>query len=183
MRMRLSIGAVIALSLAAACSSGPYSALSTRFGSKAPFSGTPIASSTIVLIGPQYDGATNYRGTMSVSIARGAVEIKGRGVTSFMFTPLLIPRAEVRFCGKTCFGPSNWDAEIVLESPAVKIMFHNAQEIIDWCWDERVPILPTAADTSWLYQNGRLPDPSTMESQFSTRATFDHAVRQSCLGM
>lgn len=177
------IGAVIALGLAATCSSGPYSELSARFGSKAAFTGTTIASNTIVLIGPQYDGATNYRRTMAVSVAPGAIEIKGRGVASVLFTPLRIPRADVRFCGKTCFGPSNWDAEIVLENPAVKIMFQNAQEIIDWCWDERVPILPTASDKSWLYQNGRLPDPTTMESQFSTRATFDHAVRQSCLGM
>ena len=58
-----------------------------------------------------------------------------------------------------------------------------AEEIIDWCWDERVPILPTGAETSWLYENGHLPDPRTMESQFSSRATFDQAVRQACLGM
>jgi hypothetical protein len=183
MRTKLLIGAVIAVGLAATCSSGPYAALAARFRSKAPFTGRQIASRTLVLIGPGYDGATNYREMMSVSLSRGAVEIKGWGISSVLFTPLRIPRSEVRFCGKTCFGVSNWDAELVLENPAIKVMFHNAQEIIDWCWEERVPILPTSAETSWLYQKGPLPNPSTMESQFTTREAFDRAVRQSCLGL
>jgi hypothetical protein len=118
--------------------------------------GAPIASRTVVLDGPEFVGATNYRDVVSIGLARGTIEISGRGIAGMMLTPLRIPRADVRFCGKTCFGPSNWDADVMRERPAVKIRFRNAQEVIDWCWEERVPIRRQAVVPRFLAVGARV---------------------------
>lgn len=182
MRARLLIGALVVLGLAWSWSSGPYSDLASRYGAKAPFTGTPIESSTLVVVGPQHRGASNYRGIIRTSVGSGALQLEGRGLASPFLAAVQIPRDAVRFCAKTCFGGSKWEADVVLTSPAVKLQFENAQEVIDWCWAERVPILPSAAERDWLYTGAALPDPAGFETQFANRSAFDEAVHKSCVG-
>lgn len=183
MRARLLIAIPIVLGMAWSWSTGAYSDLAARYPAKASFTGTPIRSRTLVVTGPQRRGATNYRDIVRVNVAPGALELQGRGLAGAMMSAIRIPRDAVRFCAKTCFGASNWSADVVLAEPALELSFENAQEIIDWCWREHVPILPQKAESAWLYEAGSLPAPAAFADQFTAREVFDAAVRNSCVGI
>lgn len=183
MRVRLLVAFAIVPGMAWSWSSGAYSELASRYPARSPFTGTPIGASTLVVIGPQRRGASNYRGIVRINVAPGALELRGRGLAGAMMGAIRIPRDAVRFCAKTCFGKSKWEADVLLQSPALKLQFESAQEIVEWCWAERVPVLPSNAESAWLYNDAALPDPAEFERQFSSRAEFDEALHKSCVGV
>ena len=179
MRQGLAIVTVLAL---AGCSVGPYGDLEARFASTSAPAGPPIAATTLVLTGKSHRGAFNYKETMNVRLSAEAIDIEPTGLFAMNMKRLHIPRAAVTLCSQTCFGPSRWDASFLLAESAVEISVPNSTEIIDWCWQQRVPIASGRARRDWIYNNMALPAASTLTHQFTSREAFDHAAKQACLG-
>jgi hypothetical protein len=168
--------------MVSACSAGPYQDLQSRFRSDSPPSGRSIPSKTVVLISKSHSGAFNYRDTIDVRFAGNTVEIRPTGVFAFGLKPLRIPRSAVTLCSETCFGSSEWDANLLLSDPPVEISVRKSQDVIDWCWANRIPIASGKARRDWMYGAAPLPAMSTLEQQLASRDSFDRAARQACLG-
>ena len=179
MRQGLALVMVVAL---AGCSAGPVRDLEARFASTSSSSGPPITANTLVLTSKRHRGAFSYREIMNIRLSPDAIDIDPTGLFAMNMKRLHIPRAAVTLCSKTCSGPSKWDANFLLGESEVEISVPNATEMIDWCWQQRVPIASGQARRDWMYGNMALPAASTLAHQFSSREVFDHAAKQACLG-
>jgi hypothetical protein len=69
---------------------------------------------------------------------------------------LQIPRRAVTFCSETCFGSSRWDANLLLAEAEVEISIPNSKEVIDWCWQPRIPIGSAEARRKWIQPSGEI---------------------------
>jgi hypothetical protein len=122
------------------------------------------------------------RETMTIRLAPDGIEIEPTGVLAIGMKRLQIPRSAVTLCSQTCFGPSRWDAHLLLAEPEIEISIPNSKEVIDWCWEQRVPIASGEARRNWMHNKVALPSPATLAHQFSSREVFDRAAKQACLG-
>jgi hypothetical protein len=179
--MRQGLALVMVLALAG-CSAGPYGDLEARFASTSSSSDPPIAAKTLVLMSKRHRGAFSYREIMNIRLSADAIDIEPTGLFALKMKRLHIPRAAVTLCSTTCFGHSRWDANLLLGESAVDISVPNSTDMIDWCWQQRVPIASGQARRDWMYSNMALPAASTLTHQFSSREVFDHAAKQACLG-
>jgi hypothetical protein len=167
--------------MVAACSGGPYQDLQSRFLSDSLPSGRSIPSKTVVLISKNHSGAFNYR-DIDVRLTGNTVDIRPTGVFTFGLGPLRIPRSAVTLCSETCFGSSEWDANLLLSDPPVEISVRKSQDVIDWCWANRIAIASGKARRDWMYGAAPLPATSSLDDQLASRDAFDRAARQACLG-
>ncbi|MHB0971250.1 MAG: hypothetical protein ACYC7A_18480 [Thermoanaerobaculia bacterium] len=124
----------------------------------------------------------NYKNTMAIRLSRDSVEIVPTGLLALTMKAVKIPRDAVALCSETCFGSSRWDANLLLPELGIEINVPESDEVINWCWEQRRPIASGKARRDWMYGDKPLPEPSGLAQQFSSRAVFDHAARQACLG-
>jgi hypothetical protein len=165
-----------------ACSGGPYSELESKFASVNVADGPPIPTTTLVLVGKKHRGAFNYKKTMAIRLLANAVEIEPAGPLAFTMKTVRIPREAIGFCSQTCFGPERWDADLLLPDTGIEIGIPESREVMNWCWEQRLPIASGQARRDWMYNGKPLPERSMLDRQFSSRAAFDAAARRSCLG-
>lgn len=163
----------------AGCSKGPYRDLESRFRAKASFSSRPIAQKTIILVSPKHRGAFAYKNVVAIRLSSTGIEI--RPTLGFMQT-VQVPIGEIRGCSMKCFGGSTWDAVVLVGQPPTEIGIPNATELINWCWQNRVPMVTTKVHDDWLYKHMPLPDRAAFAAQFSSRARFDEQTRRTCMG-
>lgn len=82
----------------------------------------------------------------------------------------------------TCFGTADAHVDLLVPRTGSLITIRNKQEMLDWCWAHRIPILSDADTRRWLYNGASLPLPSSYAAQFDDRSVFDKQAQQSCLG-
>jgi hypothetical protein len=71
---------------------------------------------------------------------------------------------------------------LLVAETGTSVGFKNSQQLFDWCWANKVPIIPGQIERNWLYNGGVLPDKDTYSEQFDSRERYDELIRQSCLG-
>ena len=132
----------------------------------------------MVLTSPKYKGAYNYKNMIRVDLIPKAIIIEP---TSPFMKRVEIPVSDISGCSETCFGDSRWDADILIASPPVQVSFPNSAEVVDWCWATRLHVVSADERTNWLYRSKLLVQKQT-DDQFTSRATYDEALRKACLG-
>jgi len=186
--MRILSGIFIAASLAA-CSGG-YGDLEQSFSVAKPAASTPsalapekpIAVEKVILVSTKGGGADNFNNVLAIKLTANAVEIEPKLPLSLWMNNLSIPAEAISGCSKTCFGTGVWDADILVERTGVELSFPSSDQIVEWCWANKIPMIPAKARRQWLYANASLPSRSEFSEQLSSRERFDQQARQSCLG-
>lgn len=179
MRYILAVLAVVSLLNCGALGSGPYNDLEVSFKATKPLESDPIQARTILLVSNKHKGAYTYRDVVDIRLSSNTIEFAPSFPT---MERVQISAEAVSGCGETCFGTSDWYADILIASTGTEISIPKSKELIDWCWNNRLPIIPEKDRSEWLYKHASLPDKTTYSSQFSSRKEYDHLVKQSCLG-
>jgi len=179
MRNLLTILAIICFVNCDAVGSGPYKDLEVAFKANTPLESHPINPRTILLVSNKHKGAYTYRDMVDIRLSSDVIEFAPSFPT---MERVQISASSVSGCGETCFGTADWYADILIGSTGAEISIPKSQELIDWCWNNRLPIIPEKDRSDWLYKHAQLPDKATYSEQFSSRKEYDYLVKQSCLG-
>ena len=159
--------------------SGPYGDLVSTFGSGPKLSSKPIPSRTIVLVSPHHRGAFNYRDIVDIRLSSKVIEFD----PSFpMMRRVQIPIDKITGCSMTCFGSSNWDADLLIAETGTEISIEKSKEIFDWCWEHRIPMVSAKDENAWMYSHAKLPDKSSYAKQLSSYEEWEHQRKQACCG-
>jgi hypothetical protein len=159
--------------------SGPYADLEAAFPSKKGSHGKEISAKKIVLTSNRHKGAYTYGDTPEIRLSKESVYIDPHFPT---MERIEIPINAVSGCGKSCFGSSKWDADILIGQIGVELSIPNSEDVIEWCWENRIPIIPGNSVSDWQYKQVPLPDKSSFTTQFSSREEYDRLVKRSCQG-
>ena len=101
---------------------------------------------------------------------------------SLFHSPLQIPSESVGGCGCADFGEYGRDAQLYIPSTGSEVSFKDNMKIFDWCWNNKIPVIPGDIEREWQYNDGSFPEKSIYEGQFKSREQYDYLVKRSCMG-
>ena len=180
-RCMRAICAILAGVLLCACGEH-YDDLEARFGSAEEKKGEETTVKTVTLISTHRDGAFTLREVVDVRLQNGSISMSVEPPFGWLHKPISIPADAVAGCGKACFSKDRWQTELFITSTGTTIGFHNSNVIIDWCWKNRIPIIPGNIEREWKYKGGTLPRKESYSSQFESVDNYIYLAKQSCLG-
>lgn len=154
MKTSVACSFVFALS---ACS-GPYSDLEKTYAASVAPSGTVLTTPVVVLTSPRHEGAYSIRGILSVSLTPEYVAFTAAAPYSYLYKSLKIPVAAISGCSTKCFGPGEFDADILLGKDKIQLSIEKSEEVFEWCWTVGLPMISGKEQREWMYKGGELPD-------------------------
>jgi len=170
------------LPLLASCE-GPYIDLQSAFPSAAAASAPSLPPARLLLVSNKHKGAFTYgEGMVTVKLLPTGIEMIPAFPFSLAVSAIFIPSARIDGCSRTCFGDGVWDANLLVAATGTEISLPRSQEVVEWCWDRKIPMIPAGDRRAWLYSGAKLPDRSKFSEQLASRQKFDYQARQSCLG-
>lgn len=117
---------------------------------------------------------------LSVSISDESIRFKASPVMGLLYRSFEIPASAVHSCSKQCGGST--DYILLLDKTNYQIDIEDAPEILEWCWDNKLPILASSQRREWLYKGSPLPERNALAITLEDRSKYDYAARQACLG-
>jgi hypothetical protein len=148
---------LILMAIVGAACGGSYDVLEKAFPAKTDLQPKLIASRTIVLTSTPHSGAENLRGIVNIGLAPAFVEISADKAFDLFYSRIQIPNDAIAGCSKTCFGSTKWDTDLLLEDVGIQVSIENAQEVLDWCWDNGLPMISSSVRRAWKYEGKALP--------------------------
>jgi hypothetical protein len=161
------------------CTEGPYRDLTEAYRVETPSTVPPIKSQTVVFVSPKHRGAFNLQNVVDIRLSDTFLEIDPSIPT---MSTVRIPTTEIFGCSKTCFGEGRWDVDVLVPRTQTEISIPQAQEVVEWCWANRLPMISAEHRRNWLYNGAGFPSRADYEGQLASRERFDTQARQSCLG-
>lgn len=179
MRYIVAIALIIVLVSCAPIVYGPiYTDLVNVYGDDGDLGSANIKAGTFSVTSNKHRGIEAFHGTVRVRASIGNLEIEpSRGTKK-----VKIPAADIHFCAMTCFGVDDPWVDFLVPKTGSNISIKGRSELLDWCWNNRKPIVPGDAAGSWMYSGGELPSPQKFSNQLSDRKLFDEKAQRSCLG-
>ncbi len=180
--MKIVLAAIASLFLVAC--SGPYGELAEEFDREPRgLRGLEeLSAKTIVLVSPNRAGTYNYIKMMNIGLLSTSVYVRPRAPFNTVMSNLWIPASAIDACSRSCLAPTERYTGLVMAGLGVELNIPNAPEVLEWCWNNEIPILPFADRKAWLVQRASLPDKSVYAGQFASREAYDEQVKLSCAG-
>ncbi|WP_395683895.1 hypothetical protein [Dokdonella sp.] len=159
-----------------------YSELAKLYGSQAAWT-SPATLATQVTLESRHRNISPrvYHSTLLLRMSDAGIQLEPASRTRGMGV-VTIPTSAVEACSMTCFGKRAKDTLLLLPQLGLKIGILNAPEVIDWCWNQHVPMAANADASAWFYKDAPLPAKDTYDAQFASRAVYDHQASRSCMG-
>jgi hypothetical protein len=170
----------LCLLLALTACNGPYEDLSKDFEAHGNARGSEVKVRNIVLVSTKHRGAFSYRGGMSVSLTEDVVEVRPDFPLSLFVESLDLPSSRVSGCAMTCFGVRDQNVDLLFENHGADIQFDAAEEFIDWCWRNDVPMTSGANKRDWLYSGKALPSREVYVRV--SKEDYEKQAHRACLG-
>ena len=163
--------------------STPYTDLEHAFRVKST-SETQSLSPVAIEIESAKDRRVHKYGSraLTVKVTNAAIEIEPHFPLAPALHPIRIPVDRVAACTKTCFGQTSWTADLLIPDPATQLSFQDAAEVLDWCWRVQIPAVSSGARRKWMYEHSVLPERSSFQRQFPSRADYERTLALSCSG-
>lgn len=118
---------------------------------------------------------------LSITLLPASIEIDPEFPYTVALKPLAIRADQIAGCSMTCSGDGSY-ADLLISSTGTEISFRKMAAVIDWCWDNKIPIISSKDRREWLYAAGTLPNRSKFLEQLSSRGLYLYQAQQSCLG-
>jgi len=138
--------------------------------------------STVTMISTSTRGAYTFRNNIEVTLNENAIRFRVEPPYGYFFKPIEIPANDVSGCGKSCFRKDLWLTEIYISKTGTTIGVQNSNTLINWCWKNKIPIIPGDIERSWKYKGASLPPKSQFSAQFESLDNYIYLAKQSCLG-
>jgi hypothetical protein len=92
-----------------------------------------------------------------------------------------IPVTAISGCNKSCSGPEDWNANVIVSHPPVRVSFRNSVEVLNWCWERRIRVISAQEVGDWMCKSTPL-HAGAARGELESRTNYDAALKQSCLG-
>lgn len=169
----------LALALAVSGCTNAYDDLAARFETETASGGTSIIVPSAFIISQHRKGAASYRNEISIQIEKTYINVE----LGAPFTQVLrIPNEEIYACSVTCFGPSDPYVDLFIPSTGSIISFSSTDTLMDWCFNNRKPVLSSETRRAWRNSRTALPPLGDFEKQLGSRVLFDKQASESCMG-
>jgi len=172
-------GIALALLVLTGCSRGAYRDLEAGFAAEGGPSGIRTPANRLFMVSTRHRGAFQVGG-VQVFLSADAVEIRPRFPASAYLRNLRLPAASISACSMTCFGPEDRYADLLLEPQGAQVSVDAASELVEWCWQNDLPMASAAETRGWLYRGHSLPS-RTAYARVS-REDYEEQARRACLG-
>lgn len=159
-----------------------YSALESHYGIKSEESSDSYNTSTVTLTSTSTRGAYTFRENIDVTLNEKSIKLRVEPPFSIAYKPIVIPAIDISGCGKACFNKNSWSSQLYISKTGTTIGVHNSNTLINWCWKNRIPIIPGDIERAWKYKGASLPAKSEFSSQFESVENYIYLAKQSCLG-
>ena len=168
----------VLLLLLAGCG-GPYNDLARDFTAQGEPTGVEIDAARVVMVSRKHRGAYTFGG-LRVFLSESAVELRPRSTYLGLLKKLRLPADGVSGCSMTCFGGKDRHADLVFGPQEAEVSFDASSEIVDWCWQNELPMLSGAQERGWLYEGRSLPSKADYEPV--TRDEYEQQANRTCMG-
>ena len=158
--------------------SGSYEDLEGAFGVEDGVTGDGVGMVEIVLVSTTHRGA--YTLHPDVILTDSTVEIRPRFPLSLFHRDLSLPASAISGCSMTCFGMDDKNADLLFEDQGVKVSFGAAPEMVDWCWQEGLPMLSGESVRGWQYSGRALP--AKAEYSQVDKEEYEQQANSACTG-
>lgn len=159
---------------------GPYQSLENEFAISQQSSSTANKVSSVVLTSRKHHGAFSYRDVLKFSLSSEGIDIYPQFPLSISLKSIHIPVESVSGCSKTC--GASWDADLLIEKTGTEISFYESNEILNWCWKNKIPMISGKDRREWLYNKKPLPNKSNYFDQLNSREVYNHQTKLACGG-
>jgi hypothetical protein len=136
----------------------------------------------VVFTSQRHAGAHTFNRALKVRLLPTEIELEPVFPFTLGMKPVRIPAQAVGGCSRTCFGDGVWDADILLPTTGTELSIPSSFAVVDWCWNNQLPMVSGKDRRDWMYNRTPLPDRSKYVDQLSSREKYDRQGKQSCLG-
>jgi hypothetical protein len=168
------LGLLVSALLLAGCS-GSYSDLEAEYAQDA--GDAPIVADDFKVASQHRERTERFAHLASVRTSPGRIDL---APSLFWRQSVSIPAADVAYCSMACFDTGNSHVHLLVPRTGSLISIRNTQDMLNWCWAHRIPILPGADTRRWLDSGAPLPPRSDYVAQLDDRGIFDTQAQQSC---
>ena len=158
---------------------GPYRDLEVTFPAVTGADSGLVVSDRVVFASTKHRGSYNYDG-VRVTLSDDFVELNPQFPLNAGLQRVQIPEAAIAGCSKTCGGW--WTADLLIESTGTEISLEESQSVLDWCWNNRIPMISGADRREWLYNGASLPGRESFAAQLGSREQYDRQATLACQG-
>ncbi|PRC92749.1 hypothetical protein [Solimicrobium silvestre] len=159
----------------------PYGDLETAFKSTNYLQTKAISPTSVGFTSPDRK-YSKYKGTMDIRLSADAMELDPTFPSSISNKKIVVPMNRIAACSRTCSGDNTWSADILIDNPATEIAVTQSQEVLEWCWDNHIPMVSGKDRRAFVYTRTPVPERSRYTEQLSSKAIYMEQGRQSCLG-
>lgn len=165
-----------------ASSSAEYRDLERTYGGKPAWSSPAQTSLQVGLSSNRRRASSStFNSTLEMRLTTEGIQLQP-GRNAIGMDIVTIPTTAVEACSMSCFGKLARSVNLLLPESGIQVDLLNSPEVINWCWQNRIPMATSAARRAWLYEGVSLPDKKSYAQQLSSRPAYDDQARQSCMG-
>lgn len=162
--------------------SAEYRELEAEFGGKPAWASKASTALQIRLSSNRrHPGSSEFNSSLSVRLEDDGIQIQPV-VDNAGLAVLTIPGDAVEACTMSSFGGLAQYAELVLPDTGILVGFLNAPEVIDWCWNHKIPMATNKARRKWLSGATPLPPKEGYAEQLQSREDYDAQAKRAAAG-
>jgi hypothetical protein len=152
-----------------------YLILEKSFGGK-PAWKTPAHPVLRVQLGTNADRESSaYQSSLQLRITPKAIQLEP-GPAAAGLDIVNIPAEAVGACGGSSYGARSRSVHLLIPREGVEIELLRERDMVDWCFDNRLPMLSGEQRENWRYNRAPLPPKEGFSAQFVSRDAYHEAA-------
>lgn len=125
-------------------------------------------------------GTIRLENALTVSLTESTVKFEPTTISSMLYSAFEVPASAVHSCSRQCGIGKEYI--LILEGAETQLRIDDVPEMMDWCWDNQLPMLSSNARREWLYNGTSLPSTDELAGAMVSREAYDEKARRACQG-
>jgi hypothetical protein len=125
-------------------------------------------------------GTIRLENALTVSLTERTVKFEPKTMSSVLYSAFEVPASAVHSCSRQCGIGKEYI--LILEGAATQLRIDDVPELMDWCWNNQIPMLSSNARRDWLYNGAGLPTADQLAAAMVSREAYDEKARRACQG-
>ena len=81
---------------------------------------------------------------------------------------------------KRVLAQNNWHSDLLIGQEGIEISFVKSNQIIEWCWENKLPVISGKVKRSWMYKKNKLPSKDGYEQV--SKEKYYSQMKSACNG-
>jgi hypothetical protein len=125
-------------------------------------------------------GAIRLEKVLTVSLTERTVKFEPTTISSVLYSAFEVPTSAVHSCSRQCGIGKEYI--LILEGAETQLTIDDVPELMDWCWNNQIPMLSSNARRDWLYNGASLPTADQLAAAMVSREAYNDKAKRACQG-